>query len=219
MGKVSLEYKLVSDTRSPLYGMFIKALVEDYTNAKGRKASYWKSRFQNTSFNLIAGVIVLNDSRIVGLLGCIERVDGICGLSVWWVEEAYRNKSIGLLSFVLRSLGDDVPIVNSSANPTASKVFERLKGWRKTEEFLGIPYFSPAFPRRNNVVIRPRIGLVIDKQGGLLYLILQMIRHRKLVLSLSHSSKGLFFVKSIVVYYKNIEFTEECISHYGDRYE
>lgn len=208
---------IVKETKTSEYEKLIDALSSQYSNAKGRKDTYWRNRFRDTSFGLIAVLMLSDDRRVVGIIGCVEMIEGVCGLSVWWVENSYRKSSLTLLSTCLSTLGS-TPVINSSANPRASLIFGRMKGWKKSREYIGIPKKLFGIDFETRVEERTRLNILLNSQSSMLGLLYNTFRHRKLSLMLSMDKENLLIYKEIVVFSKNFELNQSCISHYGDRY-
>lgn len=207
---------LIKSDKTEIYSKLVETLSNKYLPK--RSVNYWKARFSTNSFEIIAAVLVDSDGEIHGALGCVEHFNGFCGLSVWWTDPRFRNKSLSLLLFLLEHLGT-TPIINSSANATARQVFRRLNGWVETTEYIGFPK-RLINTNRNYLIYRyPRVNVVLDKKFSLSSIVFRSLLSKKFVLFLTLDRSEILFGKKLTVFSKNINARNQVISHYGDRFD
>jgi len=201
--------------KSKLYDYAIDLLSNKY-DWKNRGKEYWKKRFNKNQLDFI-GYILKIDNKYVGFLGVIGSLEKI-GLSVWFVKENYRKYSISFLSNSLHQLNEK-SVINSSPNPTALKVFLKMKGFKLENEYIGIPKKILGFSSKTgNIYYGNKINVYFDKNVSLIDLIYLTLKKRKLTLALYNDPKTLVLKKKINVLYKNIKYNFP-LSIYGDIFE
>lgn len=169
--------------KSKLFDSAIELLANDY-DWKNRGKEYWKKRFEKNQIDFI-GYILKIDNKYVGFLGVIGSLEKI-GLSVWFVKENYRKHSISFLSNSLHQLNEK-SVINSSPNPTALKVFLKMKGFNLEHEYFGIPKKILGFSSKTgNIYCGNKINVYFDKNVSLVDLIYLTLKKRKLTLALNN---------------------------------
>lgn len=204
------------EKNSYLFDVVIDLLVKHY-DVKNRGQEYWIKRFSKLEPSYV-GYLLDIDSKYVGFIGVISS-EAIFGLSVWYVRESYRNYSV---AFMLKAIDDigNAPIVNSSPNPTALKVFKRIKGFRCNEEFVGLPkrIFGYSNSAEDTLYRGNKYNVVYDKKVSLIDLVVISVKYKKICLALLGSEPEMLISKKINVLYKNISY-KFPLSIYGDIYE
>ena len=113
----------------------------------------------------------------------------------------------------------DKSIINSSPNPTALKIFLKMKGFKLENEYVGIPkkIFS-GFSSYKNIYIGKRINVLYSKNPSIYDIVYLTLKTKKLTLALSTSANSLFYKKKINIIFKNIDYNFP-LSIYGDIFE
>lgn len=190
-------------------------LVEKY-DYKNRGPEFWNKRFLYSSRLSIIGFILVVDDVDCGFIGLIGDAD-IIGLSVWYVQPEFRKYSIDFLNTVLTRLNGLV--INSSANPIATRVFLNL-GFSRKIEYFGIPrrFFGWQELSRIRIYYGAKYFCVIDNNISLLQLGYLIIKNFKLGLLLSNDISKVIVIKEIQVLFKGGNYFFPLSVH-GDRYE
>jgi hypothetical protein len=205
-----------AEKQSELYGIAIELLCSHY-DIKNRGEQYWTKRFKNSELSHI-GYLLKIDNKYVGFIGVIGSKITI-GLSVWFVKTRYRKYS---LSFLLNTIDDigNIKIINSSPNPTALKVFKRIKGFDFNNEFVGLPKKIFGYSKISSEYLYKgnKFNVIYDKNVSLIDLIINSIKYKKICLGLFRNTNRMFLSKKINVLFKNINY-KFPLSIYGDIYE
>lgn len=205
-----------AEKQSELYGIAIELLSSHY-DIKNRGEQYWTKRFKNSELSHI-GYLLKIENKYVGFIGVIGSEITI-GLSVWFVKKRYRKYS---LSFLLKTIDDigNIPIINSSPNPTALKVFKKIKGFDYNNEFVGLPKKIFGYSKISNEYLFKgnKFNVIYDKNVSLIDLIISSIKHKKICLGLFKNTNGMLLLKKINTLHKNIDY-KFPLSIYGDIYE
>lgn len=201
---------------SQYHNLVIDFILEQY-DTKNRGRDFWLERFNKSNLEKIGYTLEIN-SQIVGFIGLLYS-NNLVGLSTWYVIESYRNYSVPFLSKVLNNL-KKYPLVNSSPNPNALKIFTKLYRFNHNIEYVGFPKlifgFSNAF--NNYFYFGKRLNVCFHKDISLFALIYFSIKYKKICLGLNDNKKKLIFGKKINVLCKNINYSFP-LSFYGDIFE
>jgi hypothetical protein len=197
---------------------FVKAvdlLTSEYDN-KNRGGEYWIDRFTKSNKLDKIGFLLKVNGVLCGFLGIIGS-DEIKGLSVWYVNPEYRRFSIDFLSIALSRLNGQ--LVNSSANPTAFRVFRHL-GFSNFIEYIGIPkkLFGWLDFRELKVYNGNKYFVVYSENCSLIQLVYLVLSRRKLGFFIAKADYKLIKLKEINVLIKGGDYLFP-MSIYGDRYE
>ncbi len=193
----------------------VDLLTSEY-DYKNRGEEYWIKRFTNSKNLDKVGFLLKVNDVVCGFLGIIGS-DEIKGLSVWYVNPKFRRFSIEFLSIALSRLNG--LIINSSANPTAFKVFSYL-GFFNFIEYIGFPkkLFGWLELRELEVYNGAKYFVVYSENCSLLQLVYLMLARRKFGFLLANDDNKLIQLKEINVLIKGGEYMFP-MSIYGDRYE
>jgi len=198
---------------SDLYSAVIELLINDY-DYKNRGREYWVSRYESSVLDYIGYSLIIG-GKVTGFLGVIGG-GSIVGMSVWFVKPDFRSYSIKFLAGVLELI--DEPVINSSPNPIALKLFKKL-GFSHNCEFIGIPWKFFGFKKLKNYHIYSgrKLGVVVG-QISLIGLLILSISRKKIHLKL-HSKPDVFlFSKKVNVLNRGMIYSFP-MSLYGDIYE
>ena len=158
-------------------------LLSDKYDKKNRGRKYWIDRYDKCKSERI-GYLLRIDLKFVGFLGLIGSED-IIGLSVFYVDKSFRNYSIPFLSIILNKLKKKA-IINSSPNPIALKLFDKLYRFNLNNEFIGIPNrffgFSQSF--LNSFYFGKKLNVCYDNNFSIVALIYFTIKYKKICLAL-----------------------------------
>ena len=205
-----------AEKQSELYGIAIELLCNHY-DIKNRGELYWSKRFENSQLKHI-GYLLKIDNEYVGFIGVIGS-ESIIGLSVWFVKKSYRKYS---LSFLLKTVDDigNIQIINSSPNPTALRIFKRIKGFDFNNEFVGLPKKIFGYSKMSNEYLYEgnRFNVIYYENVTLLDLIIISIKYKKVCLGLFKNTNRMLLFKKINILHKNINY-KFPLSIYGDIYE
>ena len=123
---------------------------------------------------------------------------------------------------MLKTIDDigNIPIINSSPNPTALKVFKRIKGFDYNNEFVGLPKKIFGYSKISNEYLFKgnKFNVIYDKNVSLIDLIISSIKNKKICLGLFKNTNRMLLLKKINILYKNINY-KFPLSIYGDIYE
>lgn len=191
----------------------IEFLMFEYDKGK-RNYQFWQNRFLKSKSDRIGYALII-ENKIEGFLGTISRDNEITGLSVWFVKYEWRNLSISFLIRCLELLKDE-PIINSSPNPLALKIFSKLKGFNLKFEFIGIPnkIFTLSKPKAT-LFHGTKVNLICGNNISILYLFYLSLRKLKLHLELRPEKDYFILSKKINVLHRNIQY-QFPLSIYGD---
>ena len=201
------------EKNSEQFDQIIRFLMIEYDKGK-RDYKFWFNRFIKSKSNRIGYALIL-ENEIVGFLGTISRDNERTGLSVWFVKSEWRNFSISFLTKTLDLLKNE-PLINSSPNPLALKIFRRLDGFELNFEFIGIPRKIFSISRPQATLFKgAKINLLCGTDITIFYLMFLSLINLKLHLELRQEKKHFFIHKKINVLYKNIQY-QFPLSVYGD---
>jgi hypothetical protein len=188
-------------------------LEYDYKN-RGRE--YWFERFSKSTHLDKVGFLLEVNNVICGFLGVIGSIE-IKGLSVWYVNSEYRRYSIEFLRIALSRLSG--LIVNSSANPTAFRVFCHF-GFINSFEYIGIPkkIFGWIGTRKLKLYDGMKYFVVYNENLSLFQLVFLIFSKMKLGFFLATDDTNLITLKIVNVLFKGGDYFFP-LSICGDRYE
>lgn len=198
---------------SDLYSAVIELLINDY-DFKNRGRDYWVSRYESSALDYIGYSLIIG-GKVTGFLGVIGG-GSIVGMSVWFVKPDFRRHSIKFLVGVLELI--DEPVINSSPNPVALKLFKKL-GFSHNLEFIGIPRKLFGFKKRKNYQIYAgsKLGVVVG-QISIIELLFLSISNKKIYLKLHDKPEVFLFSKKVNVLSRGMSYSFP-MSLYGDIYE
>mgnify|MGYP001201448752 FL=1 len=202
--------------RGALYEETIDLLIKKY-DKKNRSREFWINRFERSESNRIGYLLEIN-LELVGFIGLIES-NNMIGLSTWFVDGTYRKHSMSFLSRVMSSLKES-KIVNSSPNPIALKIFQKLYSFTLNNEFIGLPKkilgFSKSYTRK--IHFGEKINVCYDGHISLFAILFFTVKYKKICVALTNNKSKLFLNKKINVLSKNINYYFPLSIH-GDIFE
>ncbi len=199
-----------------LFKEAINLLLNKY-DRKNRSREFWISRFERSE-SIRIGYLLEVQLELVGFIGLIESRN-IVGLSTWFVDVTYRKFSLSFLSVVMNNIKER-KIVNSSPNPIALKIFQKLYNFNLNFEFIGLPrkIFGFSNSSKDKIYFGKKINVCYENNISIFSILYFTFRYKKLCVALTESKNKLFFYKKINVLSKNIKY-QFPLSICGDIYE